>query len=100
MPSLRILGNLAGGSNKLSEKLLDCSVVKVVINLLNETSSDELIKELMWTLNNFSLGSIKVINYMIDNTKLNTCFKKLLMSGNDEVRKKWFLKYFIMLIYF
>lgn len=99
MPSLRILGNLAGGSNKLSEKLLDCSVVKVVINLLNETSSDELIKELMWTLNNFSLGSIKVINYMIDNTKLNTCFKKLLRSGNDEVRKTLF-KYLIMLIYF
>jgi hypothetical protein len=86
MPSLRILGNLAGGSNKLSEKLLDCSVVKVVINLLNDATSDELIKELMWTLNNFSLGSIKVINYMIDNIKLNACFKKLLLSGNDEVK--------------
>ena len=85
VPSLRILGNLAAGSNKISDKLLESSVVKVVIDLINKCTCEETIKEILWALNNFSLSSIKVINYMIESDKLNKSLKCLIEIGNDEV---------------
>ena len=86
-PSLRILGNLAAGDLKISEKLIDESVIKIIIDLIKSCDSSELLKEIMWILNNLSQSSIKVINSMIEDNNLNEILKSILEYGDDRVNK-------------
>jgi hypothetical protein len=85
LPSLRILGNLAASCSQNSDKLMESSVLKTMIDLLSTTNEDDILKEILWTLNNFSFGSTKVVNYMINSEKMNNSFKKLILEENDEV---------------
>ncbi len=85
MPCLRILGNLAAGSTKIAEKLIEYSLLKIIIDLIKQCEFTENKKELVWILNNLSQSSVSVVNIMVENEKLNEIFKNMLETGDDTV---------------
>lgn len=84
-PSLRILGNLAAGCAKITEKLIDSSLIKIIIDQIKTCESQEILKEIMWILNNLSQSSIKVVNIMVEDNKLNEILLQMLDFGDDTV---------------
>jgi hypothetical protein len=87
LPALRIIGNLAAGSNKMAEVLMSNDAIKILIDLLNSQSNEKVVSEIMWIFVNFSLSTIKVINYIIASDKLNISLIRYLTLDAEGTKR-------------
>lgn len=70
-PCLRIVGNLATGSVKLVENILDSNAIKILIELLNSSTTMTTITEILWVLTNISDSEVKIINRIASSARFH-----------------------------
>jgi hypothetical protein len=83
LPSLRIIGNLAASSKKIVERLQSENVIKLVVDLLEVSTENNVKMELLWILENLSNSSVDVINTLISLQKLNSLLKEISESVQE-----------------
>uniref|UniRef100_A0A914PK59 Importin subunit alpha n=1 Tax=Panagrolaimus davidi TaxID=227884 RepID=A0A914PK59_9BILA len=65
-PALRIIGNIACGSDEQTQKILDYGILTKLKELLSFSSNENVIKEIFWVLSNILAGPIEQVNAVFD----------------------------------
>uniref|UniRef100_A0AC34F0D7 Importin subunit alpha n=1 Tax=Panagrolaimus sp. ES5 TaxID=591445 RepID=A0AC34F0D7_9BILA len=65
-PSIRIIGNIVSGTDKQTQKMLDYGILTDIKEMLNFWNSDQIMKDIFWTLSNILAGPIEQANAVFD----------------------------------
>jgi hypothetical protein len=80
-PALRVVGNLASGSDEHNQYILDCDVMRILLSLCDHPK-DNIRKETCWILSNISAGTPSQAQAVID---MNIIPKVISMLPSAEV---------------
>eukprot|EP01129_Flabellula_baltica_P003918 TRINITY_DN1365_c0_g1_i1.p1 TRINITY_DN1365_c0_g1~~TRINITY_DN1365_c0_g1_i1.p1 ORF type:complete len:531 (-),score=138.49 TRINITY_DN1365_c0_g1_i1:68-1609(-) len=87
LPGVRTLGNIASGSDDLTEMLVDHGTVSVLSAVLGLSNKRSVQKEAIWTLSNIAASSTDMIQVLLDDGILTTVLY-LLTRGQAEVKRE------------
>jgi hypothetical protein len=86
-PALRILGNIACGSDQQTQVILDLDVLELLKNCLISEKSNSILKETCWTISNITAGTLDQIQLVV-NKEIFPLILKMCKYHNYDVKKE------------
>ncbi|RNA30301.1 importin subunit alpha-like [Brachionus plicatilis] len=86
-PVLRIIGNIASGSDEQTQIILDLDVLKDFQKCLGITKSKSHLKEICWTISNITAGTSEQIQQVIDSGIMPRIIE-LIRIGEYKIKKE------------
>ena len=76
-PAVRVVGNIASGDDNFTEQMVNAGTLPLLADLFEQTSNDNLAREICWTLSNIAAGSkMQTQRVLEENALIETLFSR------------------------